>query len=247
MTGNSFSVLNSSNVSDSSGSFPQTPMAASSPKADHHRSLYRTNDCKHQPVHSTASTNASWSAIKSLNISVINFWGIRSKLAKLHAFIEYYSPDVIIGTETKLKPDILDSEIFLYSYNVFRRDRISNDGGGVLIAVKSNIATTIHFVSTDCEKIWVEIHDQNSSFSMFVGCFYRAPGSPILKLHELGKSLEEIIQIAKNHTFILGGDFNLPGIDCDLWSDKSGETVMLRRWGSSIQKFGFINGVDNVN
>ena len=27
----------------------------------------------------------------------------------------------------------------------------------------------------------------------------------------------------------------------------SKETVVLRRWGSSIQKFDFINGVDNVN
>ena len=27
----------------------------------------------------------------------------------------------------------------------------------------------------------------------------------------------------------------------------SKETVVLRRWGSSIQKFGFINGVDNVD
>ena len=27
----------------------------------------------------------------------------------------------------------------------------------------------------------------------------------------------------------------------------SKETVVPRRWGSSIQKFGFINGVDNVN
>ena len=27
----------------------------------------------------------------------------------------------------------------------------------------------------------------------------------------------------------------------------SKETVVLRRWGSSIQKVGFINGVDNVN
>ena len=26
----------------------------------------------------------------------------------------------------------------------------------------------------------------------------------------------------------------------------SKETVVLRRWGSSIQKFGFINGVDHV-
>ena len=27
----------------------------------------------------------------------------------------------------------------------------------------------------------------------------------------------------------------------------SKETVVLRRWGSIIQKFSFINGVDNVN
>ena len=27
----------------------------------------------------------------------------------------------------------------------------------------------------------------------------------------------------------------------------SKETVVLRWWGSSIQQFGFINGVDNVN
>ena len=27
----------------------------------------------------------------------------------------------------------------------------------------------------------------------------------------------------------------------------SKETVVLRRWGSSLQKFDFINGVDNVN
>ena len=27
----------------------------------------------------------------------------------------------------------------------------------------------------------------------------------------------------------------------------SKETVVLRRWGSSMQEFGFINGVDNVN
>ena len=173
-------------------------------------------------MHSVASNNASKSETKSLHISVINLWGIRSKLAKLQDFTDYHSPDVIIGTETKLKPDILDSEIFPHSYSVFRRDRVSNHGGGVLIAVKSNKATSPHFVSTDCENIWVEIHGQNSSFSMFVGCFYRAPGSPILQLHELGKSLEELIQIAKNHTIILGGDFNQPGIDLDLSSVKSG-------------------------
>ena len=32
-----------------------------------------------------------------------------------------------------------------------------------------------------------------------------------------------------------------------IMNEVSKETVVLRRWGSSIQKFGFINGVDNVN
>ncbi|XP_068740644.1 uncharacterized protein [Montipora capricornis] len=46
-----------------------------------------------------------------------------------------------------------------------------------------------------------------------------------------------------------------PGQEEELWNSikpvnegvVSKETVVLRRWGSSIQKFGFINGVDNVN
>ena len=39
-------------------------------------------------------------------------------------------------------------------------------------------------------------------------------------------------------------------LKCDIQVNEgvvSKETVVLRRWGSSIQKFGFINGVDNVN
>ena len=42
-----------------------------------------------------------------------------------------------------------------------------------------------------------------------------------------------------------------PNISKNIASKNEGvvskETVVLRRWGSSIQKFGFINGVDNVN
>ena len=38
---------------------------------------------------------------------------------------------------------------------------------------------------------------------------------------------------------------NVAGADAEGVVSK--ETVVLRRWGSSIQKFGFINGVDNVN
>ena len=39
----------------------------------------------------------------------------------------------------------------------------------------------------------------------------------------------------------------LVSVKCSIEGVVSKETVVLRRWGSSIQKFGFINGVDNVN
>lgn len=96
---------------------------------------------------------------------------------------------------------------------MFCRDRLSDDGGGIL--------TTPHYDSTDCEITWVEIHGRNSSSSMFVGCFYRPPGYDMRSLYEVDKSLESIMQLAKNHTIILGANFNLPGIDWDLWSVKS--------------------------
>ena len=48
-----------------------------------------------------------------------------------------------------------------------------------------------------------------------------------------------------NHSFILKPFVPSPVIGHEGVVSK--ETVVLRRWGSSIQKFGFINGVDNVN
>jgi len=44
-----------------------------------------------------------------------------------------------VFTETGLRPDILYSEIFPGNYTIYRHDRPSRRGGGVLIAVDSTI------------------------------------------------------------------------------------------------------------
>ena len=67
----------------------------------------------------------------------INCRSIKNKIPDLHQVIQQVKPDIISCTETWLKPEVHTSEIFpnTLNYQVFRDDRITNQGGGVLIAV----------------------------------------------------------------------------------------------------------------
>ena len=47
-----------------------------------------------------------------LKILNVNFQSVVNKVADLHCLVETEIPDVIIGTEFWLSPDIKDSEIF---------------------------------------------------------------------------------------------------------------------------------------
>lgn len=66
-------------------------------------------------------------------------------------------PDIIIGTETWLRPSITNNEIFPPEiYEAERRDR--PDGyGGVLIAVKKNVNSKMITANVDREQVWVKI------------------------------------------------------------------------------------------
>ena len=52
---------------------------------------------------------------------------------------EEYKPDIIIGTETWLSPEINNAELLLDKYNIYRKDRSGKRGGGVLLAVNKHI------------------------------------------------------------------------------------------------------------
>ena len=52
--------------------------------------------------------------------------GFRSavnKIDQFHAMVDSVKPDIIVGTESWLRPDIINSEIFPSNYKVYRRDR----------------------------------------------------------------------------------------------------------------------------
>ena len=86
-----------------------------------------------KPRKSAKSTIAN----KSLKVIVVNVQSIVAKREELWELLDSSDPDVVVVTETLLKPTVLNSEIFPPCYAVFRKDR--KDGyGGVLVAVKCN-------------------------------------------------------------------------------------------------------------
>ena len=77
------------------------------------------------------SVNHRW-----LKIASINFQSICNKVSSFHEFIHSYDPDIILRCESWLTADVFSNEIFLSTYNTFRKDRQLKQGGGVFICCK---------------------------------------------------------------------------------------------------------------
>ena len=78
----------------------------------------------------------------------VNCQSLSNKRAQFKHMVDSCNPDVVVATETWLTPDQADGEIgehgrFSEDYKIYRRDRTSGKkGGGVLLAVKSDIIST---------------------------------------------------------------------------------------------------------
>lgn len=83
-------------------------------------------------------------------------------------------PDIIIGTETWLSYAHSCTEIFFASsYQIKRRDRVSDPHDGVLIAYKKDLAVTReNDMETDCEISWCSVQ-QAACKTIYLGAYYR--------------------------------------------------------------------------
>ena len=61
-----------------------------------------------------------------LRILIMNCQSIKNKKAELHTIIDSAKPDIILGNESWLTPDIKNSEIFPESFDAVRKDRVSD-------------------------------------------------------------------------------------------------------------------------
>jgi hypothetical protein len=119
--------------------------------------------------------------------------------------VDTYNPDVVIGTESWLKDDIGNSEVFRADFTIFRRDR-STRGRGVFICVKNCIALSVLWVDEEVEMIAIEVKGSDPKYSWEIIRVYRAPNEDMFLL----ETLAALTLLTRNEAkrSIIGGDLN---------------------------------------
>ena len=145
----------------------------------------------------------------SSNISIVHY-NVQSFLQKkdiLYAELQQF--DVIAISETWLSNNVSTEDIYFSNYHApFRRDRIGDAHGGILIYVSDKLFSKRRFdlELPGIECVWIEIKTKTKTF--LFSTFYRPPNSAanVLTSFEssIGLAIDENID-----DLIITGDFNL--------------------------------------
>lgn len=124
-------------------------------------------------------------------------------------------------TETWLHADIRDSEVFptIPDFTLYRHDRKNRRGGGVLIAIKNTLSSSLIFRDANLELIWLLVY--STTVKAVFGVCYRPPDSNPLFCDLLRHSLTNVEREFPNSPIFLFGDFNYPQICWTLLSASS--------------------------
>ena len=125
----------------------------------------------------------------------------------------FFIPFVAIA-ESWLKSFIMDAQLSIQNYNIYRSDRkISKNGGTALYVHKDIIIETCSNYDDDiCSGIACFSKKNNC----FIICVYRPPGSSVQSFSNLVEFVDDFIIQHKNSnkfTIYIFGDFNFPKID----------------------------------
>jgi hypothetical protein len=115
---------------------------------------------------------------KSLVFLQVNCRSIYRKALEFWNLVDTYNPDIIIGTESWLREEIGNTEIFRADFTTFRRDRHAR-GGGVFICVKNNITCSELWVDEDFKVTAVEVKGSDPKDMWEIVGIYRAPNEDV--------------------------------------------------------------------
>ena len=149
-----------------------------------------------------------------MKVFYTNARSIVNKVAKLQLELANSQADIVVLTETHLDCSISSEEVIGSDYTVYRKDRTGNGvrhGGGVLIAAKKGLITSIReHHDLPSELLFVDIIT-DSKKKLTIGTFYRPPNSDLKPLEDLRSCLSLITTT----DLLVTGDFNLSEFD---WS-----------------------------
>ena len=122
--------------------------------------------------------------------------------------------DIIGITETWAHNGILDAELTREGYNLFRKDRQEQRGGGVVLYIKDSLKAVVSSNLTDSnfqESMWCMIRSNNEP--VLIGVIYRSPNSKEQNNINLLSVIEMATKQGSNMKLLLMGNFNFPQID----------------------------------
>ena len=147
-------------------------------------------------------------------MACLNINRLLPKCDQIEIFCVENKIDVMAINETKLDPQINDSEIQLTGYNIIRKGRIKF-GGGVFLYIKNhlNFRVRTDLMPEQLENIVIEIFKPNS-VSIFISTWYRPANSPV-ELFDSFESVLEEIDATNGEIYVLGD------LNCDFQSENS--------------------------
>ena len=135
-----------------------------------------------------------------------------NKVTKLQVELANSQADIVVLTETHLDCSLLSEEVIGSDYTVYWKDHASKGarhGGGVLIATKKGMITSIReHQDLPSELLFVDIITDGEK-KLTIGAFYRPPNSDLKPLEDLRSCLSSITTT----DLLITGDFNLSEFD----------------------------------
>jgi len=153
----------------------------------------------------------------NLSFLIANFQSLFKKTVELSHIMKERDIDILIGTETWLTSDIKNSELLLDDYDVYRRDRTNQLGGGVLVCVRKTLNSSNIKLITTSEAVFVKVQFKNKK-PIVIGSIYRPTNNCRETCAAICETMHKIYSENNKAIFFIGGDFNLPDIN---WQDQS--------------------------
>ena len=165
-------------------------------------------------------------SLKGIKTIYINIRSICNKFDEFKLIVEELKPDIICITETWLNNTIIDNEIELINYCLYRKDREIRRGGGIAVYInKTRLISELIDYDTDLEVCVLKIKQfRVKSFNIAV--IYRPPDSS----HEFYENYSKLIGDFSNEELIIIGDFNI-----DLLNNENHNFIKLNRDKGLIQ------------
>lgn len=156
-------------------------------------------------------------------VLVLNCRSILNKILKFEQLVELVGADIIVGTESWLREEISSNEVFPKGYIIYRRDRQIGRGGGVFIAVREALPSSLNFVDPQEEILGVNV--KFGRVSRVVVGLYRSPSQDFKILENLDNFLNCPSLDGKD--ILICGDLNLPNVDWSFLSNSNSVSQIL--------------------